>query len=157
MLAAEDDHILEYDHEHPERGGPTSLWNLHRLCWLHHQQKTAGRTDPVRDPEDPEDHARYAAGRRPIGTTWDIDREIRARTREERDLLTPILAELLATSWEHYRRAHADAARLREEQEQTPPAQRSAEERHVIRRRAEGRPAAPPPKPSDGRSDPPPF
>src|SRR5699024_2804604 len=35
--ASEDDHILEYDHEHPARGGPTSLANLHRLCWQHHQ------------------------------------------------------------------------------------------------------------------------
>lgn len=156
VLAAEDDHILEYDHEHPDRGGPTSLWNLHRLCWLHHQQKTAGRTDPVRDPEDSEDHARDAAGRSPISTTWDIDQEVRARTREERDLLTPILATLLATSWEQHQRAHADAARLREEQERTPPAQRSAEERRIIRRRAEGRPSTPPPKPSDGGDDPPP-
>ena len=51
-LAAEDDHILEYDHEHPERGGPTSLANLHRLCWQHHQMKTAGLIDPTRDPVD---------------------------------------------------------------------------------------------------------
>lgn len=157
VLAAEDDHILEYDHVHPERGGPTCLWNLHRLCWLHHQQKTAGLTDPVRDPEDPGDPARDAAGRRPVETTWEIDQEIRARTREERDLVTPILAKLLAASWEHHQRAHAGAARLREEQQRTPPAQRTAEERRLIRRRAEGRPTAPAPKPSDGRSDPPPF
>ena len=51
-LAAEDDHIIEYDHEHPERGGPTSLANLHRLCWQHHQMKTAGLIDPTRAPVD---------------------------------------------------------------------------------------------------------
>src|SRR5699024_1969878 len=53
--ASEDDHILEYDHEHPARGGPTSLANLHRLCWQHHQMKTAGLLDPTRDPGEGED------------------------------------------------------------------------------------------------------
>jgi len=51
VLASEDDHIEEYDHTNPGSGGPTSLANLHRLCWLHHTIKTAGLIDPERDPD----------------------------------------------------------------------------------------------------------
>lgn len=36
------DHILEYDHENPEEGGPTDTENLHCLCSRHHLMKTAG-------------------------------------------------------------------------------------------------------------------
>lgn len=32
---------LQIDHNLPiEAGGPTALWNLHRLCWTHHLHKT---------------------------------------------------------------------------------------------------------------------
>src|SRR5699024_6167017 len=48
---AENDHIEEFDHTDPTRGGPTSLHNLHRLDWRHHDLKTAGRLDPVREPD----------------------------------------------------------------------------------------------------------
>ena len=48
---AENDHIEEFDHAHPERGGPTSIDNLHRLHWGHHDLKTAKRVDPVREPD----------------------------------------------------------------------------------------------------------
>ena len=51
VLASEDDHIEEYDHTNPGSGGPTSLANLHRLCWLHHTIKTAGLIDPERDTD----------------------------------------------------------------------------------------------------------
>ncbi len=45
------DHIVAYDHDHPDRGGPTSTDNLAALCRLHHRFKTHGRwryemTDP---------------------------------------------------------------------------------------------------------------
>ncbi len=45
------DHIVAYDHDHPEDGGPTSTDNLAALCRLHHRLKTHGRwryemTDP---------------------------------------------------------------------------------------------------------------
>jgi hypothetical protein len=34
-------HSLQIDHNQPiEAQGPTALWNLHRLCWWHHLQKT---------------------------------------------------------------------------------------------------------------------
>ncbi len=48
--ASEADHIEEYDHRHPERGGRTEVENLHHLCWKHHGLKTAGVIDPVRIP-----------------------------------------------------------------------------------------------------------
>ncbi|MBP2410388.1 HNH endonuclease signature motif containing protein [Brachybacterium fresconis] len=52
-LAAEDDHIEEFDHRDPAAGGATDLANLHRLCWLHHKIKTAGHIDPHRVGADP--------------------------------------------------------------------------------------------------------
>ena len=45
------DHIVPYDHDHPDQGGPTSTDNLAALCRRHHRLKTHGRwryemTDP---------------------------------------------------------------------------------------------------------------
>ena len=37
------DHIVAYDHDHPELGGPTSTDNLAALCRHHHRLKTHGR------------------------------------------------------------------------------------------------------------------
>jgi hypothetical protein len=37
------DHIVPYDHDHPDRGGPTSTDNLAALCRRHHRLKTHGR------------------------------------------------------------------------------------------------------------------
>ena len=37
------DHIVAYDHDHPEDGGPTSTDNLAALCRRHHRLKTSGR------------------------------------------------------------------------------------------------------------------
>src|SRR5699024_10109334 len=68
VLAAEDDHVLEYDHDHPRRGGRTRLWHLHRLCWHHPTQKAAGLIDPGRDPATG-DHTAPAG---PLETTWTI-------------------------------------------------------------------------------------
>src|SRR5699024_8407421 len=84
------DHILEYDHEHPARGGPTSLANLHRLCWQHHQMKTAGLLDPTRDPGEGEDP------RAPLTTRWTLGDDLRTTTQASTDLLTPRRARLLA-------------------------------------------------------------
>jgi hypothetical protein len=47
-VASEVDHIIEYDHAHPEKGGQTEIGNLHILCWRHHQLKTMGLLDPIR-------------------------------------------------------------------------------------------------------------
>ncbi|KRF35242.1 HNH endonuclease signature motif containing protein [Nocardioides sp. Soil805] len=37
------DHVIPYDHDHPERGGLTSTDNLAALCRRHHRLKTHGR------------------------------------------------------------------------------------------------------------------
>ena len=113
VMAAEDDHIIEYDHEHPGEGGQTSLWNLHRLCWQHHQMKTAGLIDPARDRRDDPASGDGTTTAGPLETTWKIDREIRARARENTDLLTPHTAEVMERAWRTHQRAHDGAARLR--------------------------------------------
>ena len=106
--AAEDDHILEYDHEHPARGGPTSLANLHRLCWQHHQMKTAGQLDPTRDPGEGEDPSA------PMTTRWRLGDDLRTTTQEATDLLTPRSARALEHAWaEHQRSASEPAAPAR--------------------------------------------
>ena len=84
----EADHIEEYDHTHPERGGQTSLENLHRLCWKHHDMKTRGLLDPVREPDG--------------STTWSVAGIARLNVRQNRDLVTPYIADELQRSWEIY-------------------------------------------------------
>ncbi len=37
------DHIVPFDHQHPDRGGPTATDNLAPLCRRHHRLKTKGR------------------------------------------------------------------------------------------------------------------
>jgi hypothetical protein len=37
------DHVVPYDHDHPDCGGPTSTDNLAALCRRHHRLKTKGR------------------------------------------------------------------------------------------------------------------
>ncbi|PCC31092.1 HNH endonuclease signature motif containing protein [Brachybacterium alimentarium] len=151
VLAAEDDHLIEYDHEDPGSGGPTSLWNLHRLCWLHHKQKTAGQTDPTRDVED-------TSCREPVETTWTIDGDVATRTRADHDLLTPIIAKTLAATWQSHERLHEEAVHLREEEQATPPADCVAQERRSIVRRFFLPPRTdPPPKRSETWDEPPPF
>ncbi|MGP9536682.1 HNH endonuclease [Brachybacterium sp. AOP43-C2-M15] len=131
-IAAEDDHILEYDHSDPGAGGPTSLANLHRLCWQHHQLKTAGRLDPTRtpDPDHPGDAAPGGATRAgPVSTDWDIDGEVRTRTYEHTDLLSPHTAAALERAWRTHLRAHEDAVRLHDQEKSRPHAERAAEQR----------------------------
>ncbi|APX34630.1 hypothetical protein BH708_04480 [Brachybacterium sp. P6-10-X1] len=84
----EADHIEEYDHRNPERGGQTALENLHRLCWTHHDMKTRGLLDPVRGPDGT--------------TTWHIGGRAIITSDQNRDLLTPELAAALQSSWEFY-------------------------------------------------------
>ncbi|MGP5625582.1 HNH endonuclease [Brachybacterium alimentarium] len=87
---AENDHIEEFDHSDPQRGGPTSIENLHRLHWAHHDAKTKGRTDPVRNPDG--------------STTWTVGTPTRAEVTiaPRTDLVTPIIAAALADSWAQY-------------------------------------------------------
>ncbi|WP_245851145.1 HNH endonuclease signature motif containing protein [Brachybacterium vulturis] len=136
VIAAEDDHIIEYDHDHPGRGGQTSLWNLHRLCWLHHKLKTAGLIDPTRDPEDDPRSGDGSTTAGPWETSWTLDGEIRTRTRENTDLLTPHTVEALERAWRVHQRAHADAMRLHAEEKARPHEDRAAEQRADAYRRA---------------------
>lgn len=87
---AENDHIEEFDHADPTRGGPTSLGNLHRLDWKHHDLKTAGRIDPVREPDG--------------STTWMVGSPalITTRVAPRGDLVTPHHARALMESWDHH-------------------------------------------------------
>lgn len=87
---AENDHIEEFDHEHPARGGPTSIENLHRLDRHHHGLKTDRRLDPERHPDG--------------STTWSVGSPslLRRRVSPQRDLVTPVIAAHLTSSWEHY-------------------------------------------------------
>ena len=87
---AENDHIEEFDHAHPARGGPTSLDNLHRLHWGHHDLKTAGRIDPVREPDGT---TAWTVGSPPLATVNVAPRP---------DLATPRIAAAMTESWEHY-------------------------------------------------------
>lgn len=170
VLAAEDDHIEEYHHAQPALGGPTTLDNLHRLCWLHHQIKTDGHIDPERptttsdDPETtppplgliPEHHPTVFP---PLETQWVIDAEIRARTREDTDLLTPFLARALDHAWTTHLRAHDDALRTATTEAARPRHDRIIEQRqqiHTRRPRTRRHPKYPDPTP-DHYNNPPPF
>ena len=125
-LAAEDDHILEYDHDHPDEGGQTSLANLHRLCWRHHQLKTAGLLDPTRVP-DPTREPDDAPG--PVTTDWEIDGGVRARTVEHSDLVTPVTAEALEAAWRIHQRLHAEAVHHAAAEKARPRRERVDEQR----------------------------
>ncbi|MBP2382794.1 hypothetical protein JOF43_002751 [Brachybacterium sacelli] len=158
VLAAEDDHIEEFNHHNPTTGGPTDLANLHRLCWLHHKIKTAGHIDPQRPDTEAtpgaETTAEAAAGSsennpdpatgtpppptgtatpavvEPTVTWWSIDGDIHATTRENVDLLTPHLAQALDAAWSTHQHAHDDALRLRETEAARPKRDRVLEQRH---------------------------
>lgn len=43
------DHSEPFDHQHPERGGPTEAWNIKPLCRFHHRMKTFGRWRDFQD------------------------------------------------------------------------------------------------------------
>ena len=129
VIAAEDDHIIEYDHDHPGKGGQTSLWNLHRLCWLHHQHKTAGLIDPDRDDADDPSTGDGSTTAGPVATSWTIDETVRTRTREHTDLLTPHTVDALELAWRIHQRAHEDAVRLHAEEKARPHTERVTEQR----------------------------
>lgn len=91
---AEFDHIEEYDHAHPERGGATAIDNLHPLCWQHHLLKTLGLLDVVREP---------SAGGSPHASTWCLDDRAIVHAEDDRDMATPHVVAELEEAW----RAHA--------------------------------------------------
>jgi hypothetical protein len=103
------DHVIPYDHEHPEDGGPTATDNLAPLCRLHHRLKTHGRwrydmTEPgVFAWTSPLGHTyrRDHTGSTATGRAWpDTDSDDHAPSREQRLIQIPDTRTL---------RAHLDA------------------------------------------------
>lgn len=93
--ASEADHIQEYDHADPTRGGLTEIENLHLLCWQHHRLKTAGLIDPQRLPKKP-----GLAGE----TLWTIHGRMRTLVRDDTDLATPATVREFTAAWERFER-----------------------------------------------------
>ena len=88
-----------------------------------------------------------------------IDAEIRARTREDTDLLTPFLARALDQAWTTHLRAHDDALRTATTEAARPRHDRIIEQRqqiHTRRPRTRRHPKYPDPTP-DHYNNPPPF
>ncbi|ASK67102.1 HNH endonuclease [Brachybacterium avium] len=135
-IAAEDDHIIEYDHDHPGGGGQTSLWNLHRLCWQHHRHKTAGLIDPSRDPGDDPGRGDGSTTAGPVETTWAIGDAVRTTSRANTDLLTWHTVQAMERAWRVHRRSRADAERLHAEQKARPRAERAAQQRAAAYKKA---------------------
>lgn len=99
----ESDHIQEFDHLHPGRGGATSPENLHRLCRTHHRMKTSRALDPERTDTG--------------STRWTVGELTSTEVEAQRDLVTQVLAADFRTAWDRYQaglRAKRDAALERE-------------------------------------------
>ncbi|WP_107765134.1 HNH endonuclease signature motif containing protein [Nocardioides terrigena] len=72
------DHVIPYDHDHPEDGGPTATDNLAPLCRRHHRLKTRGRwryemTEPgvfVWTSPLGNTYLRDHTGSQPLGRAW---------------------------------------------------------------------------------------
>ncbi|GLI31411.1 hypothetical protein BCONGLO52_22520 [Brachybacterium conglomeratum] len=111
--ASEADHIEEYCHEDPERGGLTELENLHLLCWQHHRAKTAGLLDPARLPCTP-----GLPGR----TAWSIHDRVSVMVRDGTDLASPAMTRELMDSWTRYEAAREGRRRALERRKDPPPA-----------------------------------
>ncbi len=146
--ASECDHIKEFDHRDPARGGRTEIENLHLLCWQHHAEKTAGRLDPERLP---------ANGTGPGATAWRIGPVERPSAQivveDDVDLATPRAVAQLMASWNAYlARAEPREAR-RGGQEQDTPSDHPPDE-PPTRSSREGPPSSEPP-PTDPHEAPP--
>lgn len=114
--AAECDHIQEYDHTDPTRGGLTEIDNLHLLCWMHHRLKTAGLIDPARHTTTP---------RRPGVTAWEIHARAKIAVQDDTDLATPTTVAELTTAWQTFERDREQRAlRAHHNQPTTPDQQR---------------------------------
>ncbi|WP_237738666.1 HNH endonuclease signature motif containing protein [Brachybacterium muris] len=91
--ATECDHIQEYDHTNPARGGQTEIENLHLLCWMHHRLKTTGLLDPIR-------HSIPVT--KPGVTQWEIRAGASVAVRDDTDLATPATIADLTAAWQAY-------------------------------------------------------
>lgn len=136
VLASEADHIEEFDHEDPSRGGRTSIENLHLLCWRHHQLKTARLIDPTRDGPDadatiwtleaPQHSSPPPRTDAPPGTSPPSGvtpsggaapprpLAVRVTVPDPRDLISALFAQSLDSAWQSYRARSALEAKRRE-------------------------------------------
>ena len=110
--ASEADHIEEYDHGDPERGGLTEIENLHLLCWQHHRAKTAGLIDPTRLPVTPG---------LPGQTSWSLRDRANVVVRDNTDLATPEMTAVLMDSWTRYQAEREARQRALERRKNPPP------------------------------------
>ena len=110
--ASEADHIEEYDHGDPERGGLTEIENLHLLCWQHHRAKTAGLIDPTRLPTTPG---------LPGQTSWSLRDRANVIVRDNTDLATPAMTTALMDSWTRYQAEREARQRALERRKNPPP------------------------------------
>ena len=94
------DHVIPYNHDHPEQGGPTATDNLAPLCRRHHRLKTRGRwryemTEPgvfVWTSPLGNTYLRDHTGSQPIGRAWPepgVDDRADRRTRPTSDHHAP--------------------------------------------------------------------
>lgn len=91
--------------------------------------KTVGRLDPERDPDDDPGQGDGTTTAGTLETRWIIDREIRARARENTDLLTPHTVTTMQHAWQAHLRAHDEAVGLHAEEKARPHQERVAEHR----------------------------
>ena len=110
--ASEVDHIEEYDHGDPERGGLTDIENLHLLCWQHHRAKTSGLLDPTRLPRTPG---------LPGQTSWSLRDRAHVIVRDNTDLATPAMTTELMDSWTRYQAEREARQRALERRKNPPP------------------------------------
>lgn len=107
--ASECDHIEEFLRGTPGAGGPTSIENLHLLCWQHHLDKTNGLLDPVR---------LEASTLEPGRTRWQIGQQgDEVTVIDDIDLSSLHMVEVLTATWSAFLRGDRAASRY------TPPDQ----------------------------------
>ena len=111
------DHIVPYDHDHPEDGGPTSTDNLAALCRRHHRLKTSGRwryemTEPgafVWTSPLGNTYLRDHTGSRAVGRAWPepgTTTDASRRALDTRPPTRPTSEDPPRTPPEHHRRGH---------------------------------------------------
>lgn len=175
-VASEADHIIEFDHDDPTRGGRTKVENLHLLCWRHHQMKTRGIIDPVREDPPPASSPPPATSPPPGAdpptgtdplvltpttpgrTRWEVPgARSTIEAEDAHDLFTPMIVEELQSAWTGFER-HVELLRKRKqaaEEAARRRAEKAAAEAKEAARMAAHREAVKKAK-AEGRTPPPP-
>jgi hypothetical protein len=148
--ASECDHIEEFRRGTPDAGGPTSIENLHLLCWQHHLDKTNGLLDPVRY---------VTPATQPGRTRWSIGRQGDAVTViDDIDTASLHMVEVLTTAWTGFLRGQRAGAPPSPQPPPPPPTPAAVRASSPPPGTAEPPPDAPEPPPGGwGDWGPPPF